>query len=367
MIAEFPAPGEQPVGGPQVAVTRLVPKLVERGVDIVIVAPDALRSVETATELDDGGALIAVPAGRRWTLARGLQPWRRRVKAVVEHMDVDLVHGQGLLPGGIAAGDIEVGPVVVTARGNERVDTEAEYSGPGGMARAYLRDRLSRAAVERADVVIGVNPDWTVNLPQHPKRFVYIPNMTDEGFFRRRREPEPELVLFAGGARAIKGWALLNEAWPRVRKRVPGARLNVVGWPRGRTPSGIPIDHRESLVVEGWLSSAELADRMARAAALVIPSQFEVSPIVLAEAWALGLPVVAVPVGGIPALATGAAILVEREPEALARGIVEALAGGEDIERLVGEGRRRAEDHRPDAVAAAHVALYEELVNRDGK
>ena len=100
---------------------------------------------------------------------------------------------------------------------------------------------------------------------------------------------------------------------------------------------------------------------MAHAAVLVIPSEFEVSPIVLAEAWAMGLPVVAARVGGIPALATGAAVLVERNVEALREGLVAALSGGEEIDRLVAEGRRRSGAHRADAVATAHISLYEEL------
>jgi glycosyltransferase involved in cell wall biosynthesis len=361
MLAEFPPPGTEPVGGPQVAVKRLVSTLAERALDVIVVAPDWLGSDETVTELEGGGTLVAVPTGTRWLLARGLQPWRRRAARIVERMDVDVVHGQGVLPGGIAAADVDGLPRVVTARGNVRADTAAEYSGLGGKARAYLRDRLARAALERADVVVGVNPDWRVNLPQRPKRFVYIPNMIDDDFFNRRREPDAGLVVFAGGTRAIKGWSLLAEAWPLVRAAVPEARLNVIGWPPGQTPPGIPFDHEQSLIVEGWLGSAELAARMARAAALVIPSEFEVSPIVLAEAWAVGLPVVAVPVGGVPALATDAAILVEREPGALADGLIAALLGGREIEQLVAEGRRRADAHRADAVATAHVALYEDL------
>jgi glycosyltransferase involved in cell wall biosynthesis len=363
MIADFPAPGEHPVGGPQMATSRLVSKLVERGVDVVVVAPCSSCATEAVTRLEDGAALVTVPAGRRWTLARGLQPWRKHARAVVDRIGADVVHGQGLLPGGIAAVDMKGHPSVVTARGSVRADTAGAYRGAGRIARAYLSDRIACAAVERADVVIGVNPDWRVNLPRRPKRFAYIPNMIDEQFFRRRREPERGLVLFAGGARAIKGWALLAEAWPRVRAAITHAQLNVIGWPPEQTPPGISSRDRESLVVEGWLSSSELAERMVRASALVIPSQFEVSPIVLAEAWALGLPVVGVPVGGIPALATGAIILVERQPEALAEGIIAALVGGPEIDRFVEEGRRRAEAHRADAVATVHVALYRELVH----
>jgi glycosyltransferase involved in cell wall biosynthesis len=362
MIADFPGPGTAAVGGPEVAVQRLVRKLVERDVEVIIVRPDSTRLREGANELEGGGTLVSVPAGRRWTLARGLQPWRRRAKAVVERMAADLVHGQGLIPGGLVAADVTDRPTVVTARGNARQDTIAAYTGVGGMTRVYLRERLARTAIGRTDVVIGVNPDWTVNLPQRPRQFVYIPNMIEETFFIDRREAEPGRVLFAGGTRAIKGWELLANAWTRVCERVGGARLNVVGWPEGEAPPGISARHRKSLLVEGWLSSGDLADRMRRATALVIPSQFEVSPIALAEAWGIGLPVVAVPVGGIPALATGAAVLAERNPEALAAGIVAALAGGEEIEGLVEEGRRRVEAHRPDAVASAHLSLYQSLL-----
>jgi glycosyltransferase involved in cell wall biosynthesis len=360
MIADFPSPGDEPVGGPEVAVKRLVAKLVQRTVEVVVVTPDATSSSEAVTQTDDGAKVIAVPIGTRLTLARGMQPWRRRARAAVNGADVDIVHGQGLLPGGIAAGDVKGLPIVITARGNVRADTAAAYGGLGGAARAHLRDRLARIAIERADVVIGVNPEWTVNLPRPPKRFVYIPNMIDEEFFTQERGPVPGRVLFVGGTRAIKGWELLAQAWPGVQAAIPDAHLNVIGWPSDQTPPGIAA----SLLVEGWLSSPELAQRMGLAAALVIPSQFEVSPIVLAEAWAVGLPVVTVPVGGIPALATDAALLVEREPEALAAGIVEALQGGQEIDRLVEEGRKRAEAHRPDSVVAAHIALYDELLHQ---
>jgi glycosyltransferase involved in cell wall biosynthesis len=363
MIAEFPLHGEPPRGGPQVVVRRLVPELAQQGVDVLVVAPDPSGSSTREVALEEGGTLITVPAGSRWTLARQLQPWRRNVQAALSGRGADLVHGQGLLPGGIAAADVKGVPVVVTAHGNARADTRNEYAGFGGRARAYLRNHLAGRAVDCADVVIGVSPDWSVNLPRQPKRFVYIPNMVDEEFFLQHAAPERGRVLFAGGGRrAIKGWALLAEAWPAVCEQVPEARLHVVGWPEGEELSpDVPTLYRHTVTTDPWLAPPDLAASMAQAAAVVIPSQFEVAPIVLAEAWCVGVPVVAVPVGGIPALATGAALLVERRPETLAAGIVAALRS-DGVDAVVAEGRRRAEQHRPDAVVAAHVGLYDELV-----
>jgi glycosyltransferase involved in cell wall biosynthesis len=85
---------------------------------------------------------------------------------------------------------------------------------------------------------------------------------------------------------------------------------------------------------------------------------------VLGEAWALGLPVVATAVGGLQTLADGAAILVPRqEPAMLADAIATALAGGDRVERLVEEGRRRVERHRAEAVARAHIEIYDVLIH----
>lgn len=361
MLASFPVPGENPAGGPQVAVGRLVQELSKRGVEVVIVAPDPLRAGRGVVELDGGGTLVTVPTAERWNLARSLGPWRRGARDAVARLGADIVHGQSLIPGGIAAAGIDKRPRVVTARGNMRADTLARYHGVGATVRARRRDRLARIAVEHTDVIVGVNPEWAVNVPRKPKRFVYIPNIVDAEFFDRTRAPEQGRVLFAGGTRQIKGWSLLAATWPRVIQSIPDATLNAVGWPSGEVPPGIPPELRPTVVVERPLSSSELADRMARAAVLVIPSEFEVSPIVLAEAWAMGLPVVATRVGGVPALATDAAILVDREVDALSKGLVAALSGGEEIDRLVAEGRRRAGAHRADAVATAHISLYEEL------
>jgi glycosyltransferase involved in cell wall biosynthesis len=362
MVADYPARGAVPVGGPQVAVSRLVPELARRGLEVIVIAPAPGPGTTERAKLADGVEMICVPTATRWSLLRRLQPWRRRVVALIDGLQPDLVHGQGLLPGGIAVADVHGVPRAVTARGNMRADTLAAYRGLAATSRAYLRDSLAKRAVERADVVVSVNPDWTANLPQRPRRFVYIPNIIDGRFFSMKRTPEPGLVLFTGGERTIKGWPLLAAAWPQVQAVVPDARLLAVGW-SGGSGSALTSAGGDGVTFEPSLPNEELATRMAKASVLVIPSAFEVSPIVLGEAWALGLPVVATAVGGLKALIEGAGTVVRRrEPALLALAIAETLAGGDAVQRFVDEGRRRAESHRAEAVATAHVALYKELV-----
>jgi glycosyltransferase involved in cell wall biosynthesis len=367
MVANYPRPGVDAVGGTQVAAARLVAALARRRIEVLVITQAPGDSTERHTNIDAGVKLLSVPADDRFSLLKGVRSLRRSVRVLIERLGADLVHAQGLLPYGVAAADTPLLPRVVTAHGNMRADTMAAYGRLRGVPRAHLGARLARIAVERADVVIGVNPDWTINVPRRPRRFVYIPNIIDECFFRIPCQRDPNLVLFAGGHYAIKGWPLLAAAWPEVQRAVPDAHLLTVGWPPHALPKLRGI-HKVSVTAEGRLSADELAERMARAATLVIPSKFEVSPILLAEAWAVGVPVVVAPVGGLRALGEGAAVIVpRREPRVLAAGIVRALAGGDEVEGFVQEGRRRSESHRSHAVAEAHIALYEELLHeRDG-
>src|SRR5918996_4496888 len=109
MLADFPVPGENPAGGPQVAVVRLVQELLKRDVEVVVVAPDPLRGGREV-ELDGGGVLLTVPTPKRWNLARNARPWRNGAREAVERVGADILHGQSLIPGGIAAAGIEGRP-----------------------------------------------------------------------------------------------------------------------------------------------------------------------------------------------------------------------------------------------------------------
>jgi glycosyltransferase involved in cell wall biosynthesis len=357
MITAYPRAGELPTGGVEVSAYRLVRALSERGVQVTLIVPDS-----TLTEISiDNQGVIRIPVETRLSLVRSGK-WRRRVVRLVNDIRPDIVHGQGIIGAGLAAADIRCLPRIVTAHGNTRADTLAAYGGLGGVARAALRDWLAGRVARRVEAVISGHPDWRVNLPEPPRRFLHIPNIVDDCFLHNPRAPNRKVVLFTGGPRAIKGWPVLAAAWPEIKRAVPGARLVATGWQNDQLPREIDSELRDSIQFEGMLASQELANLMAQASVLAIPSLYEVAPLVLAEAWALRLPVVASAVGGIPALADGAAILVPpHAPRLLAEGLIRGLLGGREIDKLAAEGRRRAEKHEHSAVAAAHVATYSDL------
>jgi glycosyltransferase involved in cell wall biosynthesis len=272
------------------------------------------------------------------------------------------VHAEDLVPAGYAAARVALAgrPTVVTAHGNRRQDTMAAYRGASAQLRWLLGRRMARRATELADVVVGVHPDPALSVPASPQRFEFIPNIIEHSFFTVERRPQGLQVLYAGGPRRIKGGDVLFAAWPAVVERIPQARLLAPGC--DVAVKVLSADVARTVAAPPWLAGDRFVDALAESAALVIPSRFELAPIALAEAWAACVPVVATNVGGVPAMARGAARLIATgAPGELATAIVEALTDARGNAQLVREGNRRAQMQRADNVVSAHVRLYESI------
>jgi glycosyltransferase involved in cell wall biosynthesis len=112
-------------------------------------------------------------------------------------------------------------------------------------------------------------------------------------------------VLFVGRLEPVKGVAILLEAMAKVRSRHPDAQLTIVGSGSCRAEleaqaHGLGLTQISSFV--GNKTQAEVADLLATADLLVLPSFAEGLPVVLMEAMASGKPVIATRVAGVQEL-----------------------------------------------------------------
>jgi glycosyltransferase involved in cell wall biosynthesis len=102
--------------------------------------------------------------------------------------------------------------------------------------------------------------------------------------------------------------------------------------------------------------------RIAAADVLVVASDYEGQPLVVAEALALGRPVVATAVGRVPELVTPSVgrVVPPGDPEALGAALTE-LAADPELRRRLGDAAHDVPHWNLDDVLDAHLVLYRSL------
>ncbi len=133
---------------------------------------------------------------------------------------------------------------------------------------------------------------------------------------------ERNLILFVGRFDRVKGGDLIVDAFARVVRDMPAARLAFVGPDRGLlddagkhwtlgsyVESKLDVE-RDRVALLGVRSGPEILELRRRAHVTVVPSRFENLPMTMIEAMAMGCPLVVSDAGGLPeAMADGVSAL----------------------------------------------------------
>ena len=174
-------------------------------------------------------------------------------------------------------------------------------------------------------------------------------------------------ILFIGRFDPVKGLPLLIEAVEQLAPDYPELQLDLVG--DGPLRSEIEAMVREKALQDrvsfhGYLSQARCRDRLREADILVIASFAEGIPVVLMEAMAAGVAVLATNIAGIPELVehgVSGALVPSGDVGALARGLAALVADPALRTRVTLGGRQRIErDFRTDLEAARLVHVFRE-------
>ncbi|SHI56234.1 Glycosyltransferase involved in cell wall bisynthesis [Roseomonas rosea] len=147
-------------------------------------------------------------------------------------------------------------------------------------------------------------------------------------------EPTTDFLFF-GRLRAYKGLDILRDAFAALRAQHPGVTLRVVG--EGDAEACAPgLSALPGVTLEArWVPDQEMPALVAAARAVVLPYREASQSGVLPIALALGVPVIATPIGGLSAqLEHGVSGLVARD--------VSAPALAESMEMMLDAGRRAA-------------------------
>ena len=203
-------------------------------------------------------------------------------------------------------------------------------------------------------------------------RWEKIHNVVDDFFFEkeesRKSKVESQKTLlhvscFDEAAKNVKG--LLRAAKMLTEKRQDW-QLVLVGtgadYKEVRAYAETLVFPEGTLRWTGELTPREVAEEMHKADAFVLPSNYENAPVVLSESLAMGLPIIASRVGGIPEMVDDeSGILVPtRDEKALAEAMDEILGTLGKYHR--GQIRKKGEQYSFETVGKHFKAVYESVL-----
>ncbi|MEZ0112158.1 glycosyltransferase involved in cell wall biosynthesis [Catenulispora sp. EB89] len=252
---------------------------------------------------------------------------------------------------------------------------EVDASGPLGRLLPFYKTHLFGRVVRGAAGVIVLTESQRDFLAERygadPAKVHVVPNGVAEEFFLPPRaaatepmtgsEPDPLRLLFVGRLDVQKNVARLLDAMAQVGEPV---RLRLVG----------DGDLRQDLLAQtarlgladrvefvGRKHGEDLIKEYADADLFVLPSDREGMALVVLEAMAAGLPVLATAVPGNVETVEGAGILAEPTPRALAAAIDALARDRSALAAPAAAGAARVADRHWDQVVAAVEDVYEQV------
>ncbi len=362
LIAHVLAPA--PVGGLEQVVSILAPAQRRAGQDarVVAVLDQGAGNTPFLAALERN----AVPLVPLVLPPRAYRLERSRLADALRPLGRAVVHTHGY------RGDIQ-GGAVARRLGMPTVTTVHGFTGGGWKNRLY--ERLQRRAFRRCAAVVAVSRPLAAELAAAgvaPDRIHLIPNAApppgpalDRPAARRELAIDTQgfLLGWVGRLSHEKGADLLIEALALLPAQVEAV---VIG---DGDASGMLASLAARRTVGRRVHWRGLVKDAARLFAafdcFVLSSRTEGTPMVLFEAMAAGVPIVAARVGGVPdVLSEAEAVLVPpNEPGALAAAVAAVMADDAAARARAAGARRRFDgERRVEPWAARYEAVYRQVL-----
>lgn len=354
-------------GGSGILATRLGVELARRGHEVHFITYERPVAIHGKDQENVSVHLVSVveyPLFKYppYTIALSSEMFR-----VSEQQDLDLIHVHYAIPHSTAAylsREMTGRPYAVTLHGS---DVTILGSDP-----AYMP--VNTHSIEGADAVTAVSHFLVEEARERlgiTREIKVIPNFVDMEVFSPAScevmEKERDVVVaHVSNFRPVKRIQDLVNAMRMVVKRVPGARLMLIGdGPERHTIERLVnrLRLKPNVLLTGYRS--DVAHLMRCSDVVVLCSETESSPLTLLEGMSCGLPVVATSVGGIPEIVedgVNGLLVPPKHPEAIAEKILE-LNSDRGLRARLGEVARRTvlERYTAEKVVGEYEEVYEAM------
>ncbi len=313
MIGPYPLEPGKVVGGIEAVTSALVPALAaqEQVAKVTMLCFRQDIAAARREQVSEKLQVLHVKGQQKLRLiSRSLfNVWQAR--RLMAELQPDIVHGHGIGRQADVTIQLTNSPEI-TVHG--LVHREAALLNDQSL-KGQFRRRVVEQTVERilsqARVVISISDYDARSLAGMIRgQRVSVPNPIAAEFFAAGPSFEGSDVLFAGVLSPRKNPEGLLNAFAKVRQRIPTARLVIVGPQPNPTYTQKIREQVHTLQLDdavtfvGHVENDELIARLRACAVLALFSHEETSPTIIAQALALGKPVVASRVGGIGEMIT---------------------------------------------------------------
>ena len=300
-------------------------------------------------------------------LRTGYQGCIRAMRRKLKKIQPDIVHGQGTERDSAISAVFSGYPNLITVHGNMRKIAKIHRAKPP--SHLWCAARLETFTLPRTGGIICIT-DYTRSAVRELLNKTWIvPNAVDKCFFEIERAPQSlPLILCVGDISLHKN----QNAFIRSLDDLAGQRSFFVLFLGQIGSSAYGAEFRHLVENRAWCEYRGFADRetlkdcFRRAHLLVLPSLEENCPMVVLEAMASGLPVVAARVGGVPELIedgqTG--LLCDPNNSANIRAVVSKILDDPDLAGRISHRAREVAHQRFHSVVVArrHAEIYQEVI-----
>ena len=283
----------------------------------------------------------------------------------------DIVHAQGTERDCAMSAVFQNIPKILTIHGNIRAITKLHRHSP--LSFWGIQSQLEAFCLPRFAGVVCISKYTQQQVSDLAKKTWLLPNATENLFFEPRTtaiDPSaPPLVLVVANVDSRKNQNTLIQALDPLARKL---KFSVRFYGRcGKDPYG--KEFRSLIEARPWCSWGGMIDRetlrgeFARATALFLPTREDNCPMVVLEAQASGVPVIASNVGGVPDLVedgvTG--LLTNPDLPSTMPIALEKILSDKALARRLAEGgsKQALACYHPNVIATRHVEIYREVVS----
>ena len=294
----------------------------------------------------------------------------RATRKKLREIRPDIVHGQGTEHNNALGAIFSGFPNVLTIHGNMRLIAKIQHERPFSFL--WLAARLETFTVPRSDGVVCITHYTRDAMAGLAKKTWVVPNAVDASFFEVQPELrcEPPIILCVGNVCPRKNQNNFIRALDALAAR---KKFKVLFLGAAPEQDEYVREFFQLVAARPWCEFGGFADReklkghLRGAAFLTLPTLEDNCPMVVLEAMAAGIPVMAANVGGVPDLIedgkTG--LLCDPLNAASMSAAMEKLLLQPEFGRILAANARRSAKERfhPEVIARRHLEIYREVLN----